>query len=64
MEIKNKLTEPERRGEEYNGAKNGKDHQGTCIKDTWTRTMGRGGLNAGGGGMWGGRVVGRKWGQL
>ena len=26
-----------------NGAKNGKGHQGTCMKDPWRKTMGWGG---------------------
>ena len=49
MEIKNKLTVT--RGEQSgnNGAKKGKSHQGTCIKEPWIKTPGRGGLNVGGG---------------
>ena len=31
-----------------NKEKKGKGRQGTCIKDTWTKTM-AGGLNVGGG---------------
>ena len=43
MEIKNKLrvTRGEGKREEDNEAKKGKDHQRTCIKDPWTKTMGR-----------------------
>ena len=64
MEIKKKLTAT--RGEGGNGEKKGKGHQGTHIKDTWTKTMG-----VGEDGMWKvGVGVGRaeesiagKWGQ-
>ena len=48
--------------ERDNGGTNGKRSQGTHIKDPWTKTMGRAGLNRGGGE--GGRVMGRKWGEL
>ena len=36
-----------------NGGKEGKGHQGTCIKDPWPKPMGVG-LRVGGGGGWGG----------
>ena len=48
MEIKNKLTET--RGEVKGiSGKKGKGHQGTCIKDPWTKPTWEGGLNVGGG---------------
>ena len=37
-EIKNKETVTRGEGRGGNGMKKGKDHQGTCIKDTWTKT--------------------------
>ena len=42
MEIKNKLTVT--RGEEKGGqpGKKGKGHQGTCIRNPWTKAMGDG----------------------
>ena len=53
MEIKNKLTAT--RGEEGdNGEKKGKGHQGTCIKDPWTKPKG--------GRIEGGRWQGEWWG--
>ena len=47
IEIKNKLTVTRGRG--GNGGKKGKGHQGTCIKDPWTKPKGEG-LRVGGGG--------------
>ena len=38
MEIKNKLTVTRGEGAGGNRAKKGKGHQGTCIKDPWTKT--------------------------
>ena len=39
--------------------------KGTCIKDTWTKTMGEGRIESG---RWGwvgqGRIMGEKWRQL
>ena len=50
MEIKNKLDSDQRGGGTgNNGGKKGKGHEGTCIKDQWTKTTRRGGLNVGGG---------------
>ena len=40
-------------GKRGNGEKQGKVHQGTCIKDTWTKPKGVG-LRVGGGNGWGG----------
>ena len=57
MEIKNKLTVT--RGERDSGEKQGKGHQGTCIKDTWTKPKGVG-LRVGGGDGWG---RGAWWGE-
>ena len=48
MEIKNKLTVTRGGGCRDNRGKKGKG-QGTCIKDLWTKTIGRVGLNLGGG---------------
>ena len=45
MEIRNKLTVTRGEGQGDNGAKKGKGHQETWIKDPWTKTMG--GLNVG-----------------
>ena len=45
------VTREERDGD--NGGKNGKGHQGTCIKDPWTKPR-REGLKVGGVGGWGG----------
>ena len=46
MEIKNKLSVTREEGN--NGRKKGKGHQGTCIKDPWTKTAGgRVGLSMG-----------------
>ena len=39
-EIKNKLTVTRGKRGENNGGKNGKGHQGTCIKDTRTKPKG------------------------
>ena len=62
MEIKNKLTVTR-----ANRGKKEKGHQGTCIKDLWTKTMGgrapRRGLNVGGGGVEEGTVIGGEWEQ-
>ena len=55
MEIKNKLTVT--RGEVGGDNGGGEDHQGTCIKDTWTKPKG-GRIEGGAGG-----VMGRKWRQ-
>ena len=41
------------------GGKKGKGHQGTCIKDTWTKPKGVG-LRVGGGGQW---SRGEQWGE-
>ena len=51
IEIKNKWTTT--RGERggYNGEKTRKGHQGTCIKDTWTKPKGD-------------KIKGEKWGWL
>ena len=38
MDIKKELTVPEGSGEKGNGEKKRKGHQGTCIKDPWTKT--------------------------
>ena len=46
MEIKNKLTVPS--GEVGNEIKKGKGCPGTCIKNPWTKTMGRGRIECGG----------------
>ena len=43
MEIKNKLTVT--KGEGNNRGKKGKGHQGTCVKDPWTKTTEGEGLN-------------------
>ena len=51
MEIKNKLTVTRGLGERDNGGKKEKDCQGTCIKDPWTNTTWREGLNVGGWGV-------------
>ena len=51
IEIKNKLAVT-REGKD-NGVKWRKGHQGTCIKDTWTKPKGVG-LRLGGGDGWGG----------
>ena len=40
MEIKNKLTLTRGWGEVENRGNKGKGHQGTCIKDPWTRPKG------------------------
>ena len=50
MEIKNKLTVT-RRAEVRTGGKKGKGHQGTCIKDPWTKPK------------WG-TIEGRRWGWV
>ena len=50
MEIRNKLTETRGDMGGDNGGKKGKGHQGTCIKDTWTKPK-RGKIE---GGKWGG----------
>ena len=62
MEIKNKLTVT--RGEGDNRGKKGKSHQGTCIKDPWTKPKGR--RIEGGRWEWVGRgkVMAGKWRQL
>ena len=39
MKIKNKMTVTRREGGRDNGVKKRKGHQGTCIKDPWTKTM-------------------------
>ena len=49
MEIKNKLTVTRGCEERGNGGKKGKCHQGTCIKDLWTKP--KWGMNEGG--RWG-----------
>ena len=54
MEIKNKLTVT--RGERDNWGKQGKVHQGRCVKNTWTKPKGVG-SRVGGGYGWG-------WGEL
>ena len=51
-------------GEGDNGEQKGKGHQGTCIKDTWTKPKGVGWRVGGGGGQGVGGVVGEKWRQL
>ena len=38
-----------------NGGKKGKGHQGTCIKDTWTKPK-EVASRVGGGDEWGGRL--------
>ena len=43
------------------GGLRGKGHQGTCIKDTWTKPKGS---RVGGGDSWSRGVVGVKWRQL
>ena len=43
MEIKNKLTATRGEVEGDNRGKMGNSCQGTCIKDTWTKTTGGGG---------------------
>ena len=53
-EINNKLAVT--RGDGGGEGKEGKHHQGTYIKDTWTKPKGVG-LRVGDGGKWGGR----KW---
>ena len=45
--MKNKLRLTRGKGEGINGRKKGKGHQGTYIKEPWTKTMGS--LNMGGG---------------
>ena len=40
IEIKNKLTVTRGWRERDNGGNKGKGHQGTCIKDTWTKPKG------------------------
>ena len=44
------------RGERVNGGKEGKEHQETCIKDTWRKPKGIGsrvgGRDGWGGGLW------------
>ena len=45
-------------GEGDNWGKKGKSHQGTCIKDPWTKPKGVG-LRVGRRDEWGGRVWGR-----
>ena len=54
MEIKNKLTVTKGVGRGGKWVKKGKGHQGTCIKDPWTKTMG--------GGLWGGLKMGSRGG--
>ena len=64
MEIKNKLTVTKGDGQRGNGGKQGKGHQGTYIKDTWTNPKGVGSRVGGGEGWsWGG-IVREKWRQL
>ena len=46
------------RGERDYRGKLGKGHQGTCIKDTWTKPKGVGSKVGGGDGWGGGAVVG------
>ena len=58
IEIKNKRTVTREEGERDTGGKQGKGHQGTCIKDTWTKPQGEG-LRVGGRGGW----VGAWWGE-
>ena len=58
IEIKNKLTVTRGDGEGIMGGKE-KVHQGTCIKDTWTKPKGVG-SRVGGGVGWGG---GPWWGE-
>ena len=41
----------------------GKGHQGTCIKNVWTKPKAVG-LSVVGGGGWRGKVVAGKWRQL
>ena len=60
IEIKNKLTVTRGAGEGDNGGKKGKDCQGTCIKDPWTKPKG-GRIE---GGRWGWVGLGGKWRQL
>ena len=48
---------------EDNGGKRGKGHQGTCIKDTWTKPKG-GRIEGGKQGSRDTRVVGGKWREL
>ena len=40
MKIKNKMTATRVLGEGDDRAKKGKGHQGTWIKDSWTKTVG------------------------
>ena len=50
IEIKNKLTVTRREGrEKRRGKRKGKSHQGTCIKDPWTKPKA-------------GRIEGGRWG--
>ena len=52
IEIKNNLTVNRGKGGKMNNrGKKGKGHQGTCIKDTWTKPK------------WG-RIKGGRWGSL
>ena len=55
IEIKNKLTVNRGEGKRDNQGNQGKVHQGTCIKDTWTKPKGCRVK----GGRW--EWVGRKW---
>ena len=49
--MKNKLTVTRGEGERGNMGKKGKGHQGTCMKDPWTKPKG-------------GRIEGRRWGWV
>ena len=62
--MKNKLTVTRGEGERGNMGKKGKGHQGTCMKDPWTKP--KGGRTECGRWGWVGwsRVVGGKWEEL
>ena len=63
-EIKNKLSITRGVGGDGQWGKTGKGHQGTCIKDPWTKPKGVG-LRVGGRDGWGREEVdGGKWRQL
>ena len=64
MEIRNTLTVTRGKGEGDNRGKKGKGHQGTCIKDPGTRTMGWVLTRGAGGWVAWGRATGGKLGQL
>ena len=64
MEIRNTLTVTRGKGEGDNRGKKGKGHQGTCIKDPGTKTMGER-IECGRQGLVGwGRVMGLEMGTM